>query len=72
MDVHTARVGVARWARVQAGVSLDRLLDQQTAGSHGSLLRDQADPAPRRVEVNRLRNRKEDGQSAPSITAATE
>lgn len=27
MDVHAARVGVARRACVQAGVSLDRLLD---------------------------------------------
>lgn len=61
VNVHAAGMGVTRRTGVQACVCLDRSLNEQTAGSHGSPLRDQADTTPRRVEGNRLRN-KEDGQ----------
>jgi len=59
VDPHAVGMGVIGRARVKAGISLDRLLNEQTTGSHRSLFRHQADATPRRVEVNRLR-KKED------------
>lgn len=57
VNVHAAGMCVARRAGVQSSVFLDRFLNEQTAGSHGPSLRDQADATPRRVEGNRLRKK---------------